>query len=167
MAYSRYLVLYQKEAERLRILCDNLREQSKAKGVYLIDSDGQLLESSGEFKGLDTTALASLTAAYNASAIGIFKIIEEKPPTNQLLEGDLCSLFFSVISKVLIVGVLFDTRSNLGLVRLRTKKVGEELTKLLAQRTIDAKNNANTKPEPDSDIFSDVTGDDVDHLFDD
>jgi predicted regulator of Ras-like GTPase activity (Roadblock/LC7/MglB family) len=165
MAYSRYLVLYQKEAERLRILCDTLREQSKAKGVYLIDSDGQLLESSGEFKGLDTTALASLTAAYNASAIGIFKIIEEKPPTNQLLEGDLCSLFFSVISKVLIVGVLFDTRSNLGLVRLRTRKVGEELTQLLAQRTIDAKSN--TKPEPDSDLFSDVTGDDVDHLFDD
>lgn len=167
MAYSRYLILYQKEAERLRILCDTLREQSRAKGVYLIDSDGQLLESSGEFKGLDTTALASLTAAYNASAIGIFKLLQERPPSHQLLEGGLGSLFFSVISNVLIVGVLFDTRSNLGLVRLRAKKVGEELTQLLAQRTIDAKNNAHIKPEPDSDLFSDVTGDDVDHLFDD
>jgi predicted regulator of Ras-like GTPase activity (Roadblock/LC7/MglB family) len=165
MAYSRYLILYQREAERLRVLCDTLREMSRAKGVYLIDSDGQLLESSGEFKGLDTTALASLTAAYNASAVGIFKIIEEKAPTNQLLEGGIGSLFFSVISNVLIVGVLFDSKSNLGLVRLRTKKVGEELAQLLAQRTIDAKNN--TKQEPDSDLFSDVTGDDIDHLFDD
>jgi predicted regulator of Ras-like GTPase activity (Roadblock/LC7/MglB family) len=165
MAYSRYLILYQKEAERLRFLCDSLREQSKAKGVYLIDADGQLLETSGEFRGVDTTALASLTASYNASAVGIFKLLQERAPVIQLLEGVTASLFFAVISKVLIVGVLYDKATNLGLVRLRTKKVGEDLTKLLEQRTVETKNNSKNQAEPD--LFSDVTSDDIDHLFDD
>lgn len=160
---------YQEEASQLRTLCENLREQSRAKGVYLIDTDGQLLEARGELKGIDTTALAALTAAYNASATGIFRLLRERPPTNQLLEGSAQSLFFSIVARKLIIGVVFDNRTNLGLVRIRTKKVCDELLQLLAKKISSIEDSVELPSflTAQEDNFEDISHEDIDRLFED
>jgi hypothetical protein len=56
--------------------------------------------------------------------------------------------------------VIFDNRTNLGLVRLRVRKSSDELEKIFKQ--LIAKMN---KPGQENAIFSEITDADIDNLF--
>jgi hypothetical protein len=63
-------------------------------------------------------------------------------------------------ARVILV-VLFDERSSLGLVRLRVRKAAVELSKVLD--TLIAKSAAGNQPS----VFAEITDDDIDNLFND
>ena len=57
--------------------------------------------------------------------------------------------------------VIFDERSSLGLVRLRAKKAGDDLTTIFDEllRKVDSKTEEGVSP------FAEITDDDIDKLF--
>jgi hypothetical protein len=59
--------------------------------------------------------------------------------------------------------VLFDTRSSLGLVRLRVKKASEELTAIFD--TLMKKSEEKAKSGDPEFPFAEITDDDIDNLF--
>jgi hypothetical protein len=61
-----------------------------------------------------------------------------------------------------ILVVLFDERSSLGLVRLRVRKAAAELTIVLE---VMVKKSASGSGQPS--VFSEITDDDIDNLFND
>src|SRR4029450_2823857 len=81
---------------------------------------------------LDTTSLASLVAGNVAATGGMAKLIGEKEFPTLSHEGDKESIHISVIGRVLLV-VVFDQRSSLGLVKLRSKQVSQELANAFAE----------------------------------
>ena len=60
-----------------------------------------------------------------------------------------------------IMVVLFDERSSLGLVRLRVRKATTDLVKVLD--ALAKKSASGTQPS----VFSEITDDDIDNLFND
>ena len=111
-------------------ICDRLTRDANAKVVFLVDKNGQLIASSGQAQNLDTTSLASLTAGNVAAMGGLAKLIGEKEFPNQFHEGERESLHMSIVGGRVVLVVIFDAKSSLGLVRLRVKKAGEELAKV-------------------------------------
>jgi predicted regulator of Ras-like GTPase activity (Roadblock/LC7/MglB family) len=153
------LVLYEQESRQIGAICDRLTREANARVVFLVDKNGQLIATSGQDPQLDTTSLASLTAGNVAAMGGLAKLIGEKEFPTQYHEGERESLHMSVVGGRVVLVVLFDARSSLGLVRLRVKKAGDELAKVFD--ALAAKQAAPGAPSP----FAEITDDDIDNLF--
>ena len=113
---------------------------------------------------MDPTALASLTAGNVASTDAIARLIGEREFTALVHEGDKDSLHISLVNARIILVVLFDERSSLGLVRLRVRTAASDLVGVLdAIERRQAEEVA--RGESGSSPFSEITDDDIDSLF--
>ena len=122
------MVMYDEEFKQINGVLDKLLREANAKVIFLVDKNGQLISGVGETERFDTTSLASLTAGNIAATGGLAKLIGEKEFSILFHEGEKDNLHISIVAGRVILVVLFDTRSSLGLVRLRVKKASEELT---------------------------------------
>ncbi|MCA9559919.1 MAG: roadblock/LC7 domain-containing protein [Myxococcales bacterium] len=154
------MVLYEEEYNLVVGICDALHRDASAKAVFLVDKNGQLLAASGETGDLDTTSLASLTAGNIAATGGLAQLLGEKEFAIQFHEGERDNVHISLVGQRVILVIIFDQRSSLGLVRLRVKKASVELAGVF--ETINAK-----AQEHGSTVFSEITDDDIDNLFGD
>lgn len=154
-------VMYPEEQQQIQVICQRLAKDSNAKAVLLIAKDGQTIADAGETGHLDVTSLASLTAGNVAATGGISKLLAEREFTSQYHEGERTHVHISLVHQRAILVVLFDERSSLGLVRLRVKKAGDELGRVFD--VVNRKAQSHQAPS----IFSEITDDDIDNLFND
>src|SRR5512134_2801920 len=125
-----HLVMYEDEFRRVDEELQKLYQQSNAKVLFLIDKNGQLIASAGDTHNIDTTSLASLTAGNIAATGGMARLLGEREFSVLFHEGDTDNIHISLIGQRVILVVIFDQRSSLGLVRLRAKKTSDVLVKL-------------------------------------
>ena len=150
------ILLREQQYHQIKAVLARLRMDSAAKVVFLIDKDGQEIASLGEVGNLDTTSLASLTAGNVAATGGMAQLIGEKEFPTLSHEGERESIHISVIGRLLLV-VMFDERSSLGLVKLRSKQVSQQLSSMFDEIT----NNDYDDDSP----FAGITDEDIDSLF--
>lgn len=156
------LVMYDEEYQRILALIERLLRESNSKVIFLVDKNGQLIASTGETAHLDTTSLASLTAGNIAATGGLAKLIGEKEFSILFHEGEKDNIHISIVGGRVILVVIFDQRSSLGLVRLRVKKASIELGNIfkdLAHKSEQEMNSSIASP------FAEITDDDIDNLF--
>ncbi len=157
------LVMYDEEFKQINAVIEKLLREANAKVIFLVDKNGQLISGVGETERFDTTSLASLTAGNIAATGGLAKLIGEKEFSILFHEGEKDNLHISIVGGRVILVVLFDTRSSLGLVRLRVKKASDELTAIFARLLQKAEEK---EKSGDSDFpFAEITDDDIDNLF--
>lgn len=153
------MVMYDDEFRRITLVCERLCRDANARVVFVIDKNGTLIASSGETEHLDSTSLASLVAGEIAATGGLAKLIGEKDFSTLFHEGVRDNLHISLVAGRVILVVIFDNRSSLGLVRLRVKKSAEELTRIF--ESLLARTEASRAPSP----FAEITDEDIDNLF--
>lgn len=155
------LVMFEEEQRQIDEICDGLHRDANAKAILCIDKNGQAIASAGEVESLDVTSLSSLTAGNVAATGGIASLLAEKEFAGQFHEGEKTNVHISIVSSRVILVVLFDERSSLGLVRLRVKRATSGLTEVLdslVQKTEDSSS---------SQVLAEITDDDIDNLFND
>jgi predicted regulator of Ras-like GTPase activity (Roadblock/LC7/MglB family) len=158
------LVMYEEEFSRIDEELQRLYLQTNAKVVFLVDKNGQLIASAGETHDIDTTSLASLTAGNIAATGGIARLLGEKEFTILFHEGEKDNIHISLIGQRIILVVIFDSRSSLGLVRLRVKKVSEALVKIFSDITTKSERDKGAGKIEDS-PFAEISDEDIDNLF--
>lgn len=156
-------VMYDEEFKRINIVIEKLLREANAKVIFLVDKNGQLISSVGETEHLDTTSLASLTAGNIAATGGLAKLLGEKEFSILFHEGEKDNLHISIIASRVILVVIFDNRSSLGLVRLRVKKASDELGTIFED--LAKKSEEIQKDENYQSPFAEITDDDIDNLF--
>jgi len=157
------MVMYDDDFKQLNHVLEKLLREANAKVIFLVDKNGQLISGVGETERFDTTSLASLTAGNIAATGGLAKLIGEKEFSILFHEGEKDNLHISIVGSRVILVVLFDSRSSLGLVRLRVKKASEELAQIfysLAKRAEEREKNGESEFP-----FAEITDDDIDNLF--
>lgn len=158
------LVMYEEEFKQVDAELQKLHFQANSKVVFLVDKNGQLIASAGETQGIDTTSLASLTAGNIAATGGMAKLIGEKEFSILFHEGERDNIHISVIGQRVILVVIFDQRSSLGLVRLRVKKASEVLTRIFENIVSKAEKEREEGRIPES-PFAEISDEDIDNLF--
>ena len=156
------LVIYDEDIRRIQAVVERLVRDANAKGVFVVDRNGQLISEAGEMRGLDTTSLASLTAGCIAATGGLAKLVGEDDFPVHFHQGQRDNLHITLLAKRIILVVIFDDRSSLGLVRLRVKKAGSELAKIFEEVQKKAEQEAASGAATP---FSEITDDDIDNLF--
>jgi predicted regulator of Ras-like GTPase activity (Roadblock/LC7/MglB family) len=155
--------LLDEDYTRIVAVCERLVRDANAKGVYIVDKNGQLVSESGEMEGVDSTSLASLTAGCIAATGGLAKIVGEDEFPIHFHQGQRDNLHITLVGSRMILMVIFDERSSLGLVRLRVKKAGSELGKIFEEVQKKSEQQAASGTSP----FAEITDDDIDNLFSD
>jgi predicted regulator of Ras-like GTPase activity (Roadblock/LC7/MglB family) len=158
------LVMYEEEFRKIDAELQKLQQQSNAKVVFLVDKNGQLIASAGETRDIDTTSLASLTAGNIAATGGIARLLGEKEFTILFHEGERDNIHISLIGQRVILVVIFDSRSSLGLVRLRVKKSSDLLTKIFEDITQKVEKDKGEGKLEES-LFAEISDEDIDNLF--
>ncbi|MEN8181166.1 MAG: roadblock/LC7 domain-containing protein [Myxococcota bacterium] len=159
---DRQLVMYEEDHRKVLAVIQRLVREANAKGIFVVDKNGQLIAESGEIRGIDTTSLASLTAGSIAATGGLAKIIGEEEFPVHFHQGQRDNLHVTVVGGRVILVVIFDDRSSLGLVRLRVKKAGVELARIFEE--IEKQANRDVSSHASS-PFAEITDDDIDNLF--
>ena len=156
-------ILYEEEYKKLNGIIEKLSKEANAKFVFLVDKNGQLIANVGDTEDIDTTSLASLTAGNIAATGGLAKLLGEKEFSVLFHEGEKDNLHISIIGDRVILVVVFDNRSSLGLVRLRVKKASAELEVIFDQlaKRIQQELSDSGSESP----FSEITDDDIENLF--
>src|SRR5207302_3402585 len=152
------ILLREQRYHQIKALLARLRLDAAARLVVLVDKDGQQIAVHGETGDLDTTSLASLVAGNVAATGGMAKLIGESEFPTLSHEGARESIHISLIGRVLLV-VVFDERSSLGLVKLRSKQISHELATTFAE--IERESAAAGVSLP----FSEITDEEIDSLF--
>ena len=159
------IVMYEEEFNQIKTIIAKLRTDANGKVVFLVDKNGQQIAAHGEIENLDTTSLASLTAGNVAATDGLAKLIGEKEFSILFHEGEKDNIHISIVAQRVILVVIFDERSSLGLVRLRVKKASQELNDVFARimnKVEREKQNAGSAFESP---FAEITDEDIDSLF--
>jgi len=151
-------ILRDKEYQDFQAVLKKLLADSYAKVVFLVDKNGTLLASAGETRDFDTTSLASLAAGNIAATGGLASLIGEKEFSILFHEGERDNMHISVVANRLILVVIFDRRSSVGLVRLRVRRSSVELERIL--REVDAVSQRGEEGD-----IEELTEDDIESLF--
>ncbi len=155
------LVMYEEEFDRINSVLARLWVDANAKIVFLVDKNGQQIAAKGDLDKVDTTSLASLTAGNVAATDGLARLIGEKEFSILFHEGERDNIHISIVAQRLILVVIFDERSSLGLVRLRVRKSAAEIEEILNQMASKAAQSGEAPTSP----FAEITDDDIDALF--
>jgi predicted regulator of Ras-like GTPase activity (Roadblock/LC7/MglB family) len=106
---------------------------SNARCALLVDRTGQLVATVGEQPTFDATAFATLTAADFSANDQLARLIGETDFNTLFHQGEKESMYLADVARRVILVVLFDNRTTLGLVRLKMKQAVEDLAKLFEQ----------------------------------
>lgn len=156
--------MYEEEFRKIDDELQKLHQQANAMVVFLVDKNGQLIASAGETRDIDTTSLASLTAGNIAATGGIARLLGEKEFTILFHEGEKDNIHISLIGQRVILVVIFDRRSSLGLVRLRVKKASKAIVSIFNDITSKSEHEK-TEGKLDESPFAEISDEDIDNLF--
>ena len=164
MSLTPQLVLLEEDHKEILAAAERLVHDANAKAVFLVDKNGQLVCESGELTGIDTTSLASLVAGNIAASGGLAKLIGEGEFPVHYYQGERDNVHITLVAQKIILVVIFDERSSLGLVRLRVKKAGQGLSETFEKIYKRADSDLDEGP---GSPFSEISDEDIDNLFSD
>jgi len=160
-------ILFDEEFRQIKDVIARLKADAQAKVVFIVDKNGQQIAAQGDMESLDTTSLASLTAGNVAATDGLARLIGEREFPVLFHEGERDNVYISVVGQRVILVVIFDERSSLGLVRLRVRKANSELERIfeVIQQKVEAEKTRRLSGFDSP--FAEITDEDIDNLFKD
>ena len=118
---------------RIGALLNSLLREANARTALLVDRTGQMLATVGEEPRFDPVAFATLTAADFSANDQLARMLGENEFGALFHQGDRDSLYLADVARRVILVVLFDNRTTLGLVKLRVRGVVEALSALFTE----------------------------------
>lgn len=153
-------ILQEQQFQRLKNVLARLCVECAARVVFLVDRDGQPIAFHGDIGDMDTTSFSSLAAGNVAATTSMAQLIGEEVFPAVVHEGERESIFISVIGRSLLV-VVFDERSTLGLIKIRSKRASFEVATILEEVIA---TSAAMSASHDA-FFSEISDEDIDNLF--
>ena len=154
------IIMHEQQYLQLGHILNKLRLESFSRVVFLVDKNGQQIAVHGDVGNIDTTSLASLAAGNVAATGGMALLIGEKEFPTLAHVGERESIHICIIGRVLLV-VVFDERSSLGLVKLRVKQASRDLSALF----VEVERVTQERRDREEALFAEITDDDIDSLF--
>ena len=148
------------DTERLRRLLQSFVMEAEARCALLLNRNGLAVAAVGDTRGLDQTTFASLAAADFDASDQLAGLLGEREFTSLYHQGVHGSMYLSEIAGVAILAAVFDQRTTLGLVRLKTREVVPRITRVLQE--LDARPTQGERLSAD---WTDDAVDEIDRLF--
>jgi predicted regulator of Ras-like GTPase activity (Roadblock/LC7/MglB family) len=133
MSSAGFWALGEADARRIHGLLATFLQDAGARTALLVDRNGQMVLHAGELPSFDHVAFASLTAADFSANDQLARMLGESEFGTLFHQGERESLFLADVARRLILVVLFDTRTTLGLVKLRVRRTVRDLSAIVEE----------------------------------
>jgi predicted regulator of Ras-like GTPase activity (Roadblock/LC7/MglB family) len=143
------------------ILAAFLRE-SGSRTALIVDRTGQLVATVGETPTFDPTAFASLTAADFSANDQLARMLGEPEFGALFHQGERESMYLADIARRVILVVLFDHRTTLGLVKLRVRSAVADLNRVFGEMF--SRDGASSSRPVETEFLGEAE-DEIDRLF--
>jgi len=158
--------IYEEDYWAINSVLKELIDNSNSQSVLLIDKTGQLIASVGMEPEFDLMSFASLCAADFEANAQLAKLIGEKDFSTLYHQGSDESMYLARVAQSIILVILFNKRTTLGLVRLRVKKAIEGLNSVL-NGLFEKLEYQNEDLEEFDESFAEELNKEIDSLFQD
>jgi predicted regulator of Ras-like GTPase activity (Roadblock/LC7/MglB family) len=158
--------IYEEDYWAITSVLKELLKNSNSQSVLLIDKAGQMIASVGLEPDFDLMSFASLCAADFEANSQLARLIGETDFSTLYHQGADESMYLARIASNIILVVLFNKRTTLGLVRLRVKKAVEGLNTILS-RLFDKLEYENEDLKEFDEEFTQELTKEIDALFSD
>ena len=149
------------DARRIDGILNGFLGESSARTALIVDRTGQMVATAGETPAFDPTAFASLTAADFSANDQLARMLGEPEFGALFHQGERESMYLADIARRVILVVLFDNRTTLGLVKLRVRAAVQELNQVFTDMFDRPRTDA---PQVESGFLGDAE-DEIDKLF--
>ncbi|HXE57466.1 MAG TPA: roadblock/LC7 domain-containing protein [Gemmatimonadales bacterium] len=150
----------EEHSHRINAILSEFLRESGARTALIVDRTGQMVATVGEVPSFDPTAFASLTAADFSANDQLARMIGEPEFAALFHQGERESMYLADVARRVILVVLFDNRTTLGLVKLRIKGAVTELARVFQEMFADGA----PAPRVETGFLGDAE-DEIDRLF--
>ncbi len=120
------------QAEAIDACLERMAYESEASCIILADITGQLISERGRVEGINTQVLSALAAGELSATQEMARLVGERARFNLMLhEGEERSVYLSPVGKKMLLIVVFDGKTPIGLVRIILKNAVDELGPIL------------------------------------
>jgi predicted regulator of Ras-like GTPase activity (Roadblock/LC7/MglB family) len=149
------------DARRIQSILSTFLSESNARTALIVDRTGQMVSTAGESPAFDATAFASLTAADFSANDQLARMLGESEFGALFHQGERESMYLADIARRVILVVLFDNRTTLGLVKLRVKTAVVQLNQVFGDMF---NRDGTSAPGVESEFLGEAE-DEIDKLF--
>lgn len=154
--------LTESDAAKFSSILGTFVQETQAFCALLCDRTGRLLTQSGDTGAMDNTTFASLVAGDFAASDQLAKLLGEEEFSSLYHAGEGRSMYLADISGWAILAAVFDGKTTLGLIRLKSRTTVPGL--------LDVFREISDRPAAPSGIGMDTNwlaeaGDEIDRLF--
>jgi len=128
---SERLVFYEKDVQRIDEEIDGLLELSGSRCAFLIDRDGHLVTRRGDAVQNSLESISALVAGSFAATREMARLLGEDEFSTLFHQGERESIQISLVGERALLAMVFDQRTNLGLVRYYAVESVRRLTGIL------------------------------------
>ena len=121
------LVFYEQDIEEINKILADFLDRSQAKCALLIDKEGHLVTRRGEPLGSSVESISALIAGSFAATKEMARQLGEEEFSILFHQGARDSIQLQLVGERTLLAVLFDQRTNLGLVRFYAQETGRQL----------------------------------------
>jgi predicted regulator of Ras-like GTPase activity (Roadblock/LC7/MglB family) len=151
----------EEDARKIQVILNDFLRESSARTALIVDRAGQMVATVGEPPAFDPTAFATLTAADFSANDQLARMLGEPEFGALFHQGERESMYLADIARRVILVVLFDNRTTLGLVKLRVRTTVHELNQVFTDMF--SRGGADA-PQVESGFLGDAE-DEIDKLF--
>jgi predicted regulator of Ras-like GTPase activity (Roadblock/LC7/MglB family) len=155
----------ERDFQRIDRILQNFLYDAGARCALLVDRTGQLVTTAGEKPEFDSVAFASLAAADFSANDQLATMIGETEFSSLFHQGEKESMYLADVARRVILVVLFDNRTTLGMIRIKVKAVVRELAEVFGEMF--ARSAAAPQGPRVEAGFADEAEDEIDRLFGD
>jgi predicted regulator of Ras-like GTPase activity (Roadblock/LC7/MglB family) len=122
--------LFENDFKLIDEVLDELLQRTNALSAHLIDRSGHVITSAGRTGDFDVMSFASLAAADFTANAELAALLGEPALDAVVSEGRDRSIYSRMLAERVILSVVYDKRSTLGLVRMRSRRGAETLDRV-------------------------------------
>jgi predicted regulator of Ras-like GTPase activity (Roadblock/LC7/MglB family) len=123
----------EEDSRRIHGILQGFLGETSARTALIVDRTGQLVATVGEAPAFDPTVFASLTAADFSANDQLARMLGEAEFGTLFHQGERESMYLADVARRVILVVLFDNRTTLGLVKLRVKPAVGQLNRVFTE----------------------------------
>lgn len=130
---SERMVFYAKDVERLESELDGFLELSGGRCGLLVDREGHLVTRRGEPFDASADTISALVAGSFAATREMARLLGEDEFTVLFHQGQRDSIHVQLVGERTLLAIVFDERTNLGMVRFYAQETSRRLAKIFEE----------------------------------
>lgn len=121
------IILNEDESQQINEMFGEYLADSEAKDIILLNKSGELIAKSGDITSDAAVMVSALAAGVFSATNELARLLGEKEFTITFHQGKETNIHISLITRSVLLAIIFDNHAPIGAIRFWAKKIGNSV----------------------------------------